>query len=228
MDGTTTWGSRLPSCPTHIATITDRPSREIPLTLRVDHSVLTKIRPEYSKFLFDAFSSREPVSTPHQVRGRLSLENALRTRTRTPSCPLVWHLHPRRNRRQQPIMPVHRSSYSRQARLIDCRRRSRAAPVRRARRPRGRRRVRPRSSAPARILSASGRSARGRRISCRRNRSPARPAPVRARHAAERCRSCVRSDRSAAPAPPGIRLRDRAGCEARARNRDRDGNPSPR
>src|ERR1700730_17052873 len=27
--------------------------------------------------LFDAFSSREPVSTPHQVRGRLSLENAL-------------------------------------------------------------------------------------------------------------------------------------------------------
>ena len=28
-------------------------------------------------FCFDAFSSREPVSTPHQVRGRLSLENAL-------------------------------------------------------------------------------------------------------------------------------------------------------
>jgi hypothetical protein len=27
--------------------------------------------------LFDAFSSREPVSTPHQVRGRLSLENAI-------------------------------------------------------------------------------------------------------------------------------------------------------
>jgi hypothetical protein len=27
-------------------------------------------------FYFDAFSSREPVSTPHQVRGRLSLENA--------------------------------------------------------------------------------------------------------------------------------------------------------
>src|SRR3954465_7103469 len=27
--------------------------------------------------LFDAFSSRKPVSTPHQVRGRLSLENAL-------------------------------------------------------------------------------------------------------------------------------------------------------
>jgi hypothetical protein len=25
---------------------------------------------------FDAFSSREPVPTPHQVRGRLSLENA--------------------------------------------------------------------------------------------------------------------------------------------------------
>ena len=28
-------------------------------------------------FSFDAFSRREPVSTPHQVRGRLSLENAL-------------------------------------------------------------------------------------------------------------------------------------------------------
>src|SRR3984893_10274269 len=27
-------------------------------------------------FHFDALSSREPVSTPHQVRGRLSLENA--------------------------------------------------------------------------------------------------------------------------------------------------------
>jgi hypothetical protein len=27
-------------------------------------------------FCFDAFSLREPVSTPHQVRGRLSLENA--------------------------------------------------------------------------------------------------------------------------------------------------------
>jgi hypothetical protein len=31
-----------------------------------------------SNSLFDAFSSREPVSTPDQVRGRLSLENALR------------------------------------------------------------------------------------------------------------------------------------------------------
>jgi hypothetical protein len=30
-------------------------------------------------FLFDAFSSREPVSTPDQVRGRLSLENTLLT-----------------------------------------------------------------------------------------------------------------------------------------------------
>jgi hypothetical protein len=30
-----------------------------------------------SGFLFDAFSSREPVSIPHQVRGRLSLENAM-------------------------------------------------------------------------------------------------------------------------------------------------------
>src|SRR5437868_15525220 len=28
-------------------------------------------------YWFDAFSYREPVSTPHQVRGRLSLENAL-------------------------------------------------------------------------------------------------------------------------------------------------------
>jgi hypothetical protein len=28
---------------------------------------------------FDAFSSREPVSTSDQVRGRLSLENALKT-----------------------------------------------------------------------------------------------------------------------------------------------------
>jgi hypothetical protein len=27
--------------------------------------------------LFYAFASRKPVSTPHQVRGRLSLENAL-------------------------------------------------------------------------------------------------------------------------------------------------------
>src|SRR5258708_32626254 len=37
-------------------------------------------RPELSLALdscFDAFSSREPVSTPDQVRGRLSLENAL-------------------------------------------------------------------------------------------------------------------------------------------------------
>jgi hypothetical protein len=30
-------------------------------------------------FCFDAFSSRKPVSTPDQVRGRLSLENALIT-----------------------------------------------------------------------------------------------------------------------------------------------------
>src|SRR5438445_12475325 len=33
-----------------------------------------------SEPLFDAFSSREPVPTPHRVRGRLSLE---------PACPLV-------------------------------------------------------------------------------------------------------------------------------------------
>jgi hypothetical protein len=32
---------------------------------------------ENATHLFDAFSSREPVSTPHQVRGRLSLENAI-------------------------------------------------------------------------------------------------------------------------------------------------------
>jgi hypothetical protein len=31
-------------------------------------------------FLFAAFSSREPVSIPHQVRDRLSLENALNRR----------------------------------------------------------------------------------------------------------------------------------------------------
>jgi hypothetical protein len=30
-----------------------------------------------SRCCFDAFSSREPLSTPDQVRGRLSLENAL-------------------------------------------------------------------------------------------------------------------------------------------------------
>src|ERR1700685_3626739 len=34
------------------------------------------------RFWFDAFSSREPVSTPDQVRGRLSLENALACSTR--------------------------------------------------------------------------------------------------------------------------------------------------
>jgi hypothetical protein len=28
-------------------------------------------------FLFDALSSREPAATPDQVRGRLSLENAM-------------------------------------------------------------------------------------------------------------------------------------------------------
>jgi hypothetical protein len=30
-----------------------------------------------SRLCFDAFSSPEPVPTPHQVRGRLSLENAM-------------------------------------------------------------------------------------------------------------------------------------------------------
>ena len=34
---------------------------------------------------FDAFSSREPVSTPDQVRGGLSLENALTTETASTS-----------------------------------------------------------------------------------------------------------------------------------------------
>jgi hypothetical protein len=33
--------------------------------------------PWLAYFSFDAFSSREPASTPDQVRGRLSLENAL-------------------------------------------------------------------------------------------------------------------------------------------------------
>jgi hypothetical protein len=33
--------------------------------------------PEAPDSCFDAFSSRKPVSTPHQVRGRLLLENAL-------------------------------------------------------------------------------------------------------------------------------------------------------
>src|SRR5882672_12523286 len=50
-------------------------------------------------FYFDAFSSREPVPTPDQVRGRLSLENATGgydrkarsrnrlSRTARPACP---------------------------------------------------------------------------------------------------------------------------------------------
>jgi hypothetical protein len=36
-------------------------------------------------FCFDAFSSREPVPTPYPVRGRLSLENAVRVRRRRPT-----------------------------------------------------------------------------------------------------------------------------------------------
>jgi hypothetical protein len=36
-----------------------------------------RIRTEALIFCFDAFSSREPASTPHQVRGRLSHENTL-------------------------------------------------------------------------------------------------------------------------------------------------------
>ena len=40
-------------------------------------SVLIEFRTEALNSCFDAFSSREPVSTPDQVRGRLSLENAL-------------------------------------------------------------------------------------------------------------------------------------------------------
>src|SRR5712691_8379101 len=39
--------------------------------------VVADPRPELAS-CSDAFSSREPVPTPHQVRGRLSLENALR------------------------------------------------------------------------------------------------------------------------------------------------------
>src|SRR5260370_39190457 len=38
--------------------------------------------PRLCLFIFDAFSSREPATTPHQVRGRLSLENALERRLR--------------------------------------------------------------------------------------------------------------------------------------------------
>jgi hypothetical protein len=36
--------------------------------------------PRIEALYFDAFSSREPVSIPHQVRDRLSLENALNQR----------------------------------------------------------------------------------------------------------------------------------------------------
>src|SRR5438445_12118359 len=35
------------------------------------------LAPDWGLFCFDAFSSREPVPTPHLVRGRLSLENAM-------------------------------------------------------------------------------------------------------------------------------------------------------
>src|SRR5476649_1646985 len=42
-----------------------------------------------STSLFDAFSSREPVSTPHQVRDRLSLENALGSFTFRPASPCI-------------------------------------------------------------------------------------------------------------------------------------------
>ena len=38
-----------------------------------------RIRTEALDSCFDAFSSREPVSNPDQVRGRLSLENAITT-----------------------------------------------------------------------------------------------------------------------------------------------------
>jgi hypothetical protein len=40
-------------------------------------SVLIESEPEALAFLFDGFSSREPVSTPHQSASRLSLENAI-------------------------------------------------------------------------------------------------------------------------------------------------------
>src|ERR1700748_1046905 len=40
------------------------------------HSALIDPEPGF-RFLFDAFSSREPVSMPDQARDRLSLENAM-------------------------------------------------------------------------------------------------------------------------------------------------------
>ena len=40
-------------------------------------SVPIESEPRLQSFVFDTFSSREPVSTPDQVRGSLSLENAL-------------------------------------------------------------------------------------------------------------------------------------------------------
>src|SRR5260370_3780294 len=46
----------------------------IPGTARIGKENASESRPGP---FFDAFSSREPVPTPHQVRGRLSLENAL-------------------------------------------------------------------------------------------------------------------------------------------------------
>jgi hypothetical protein len=41
-------------------------------------------------FLSDAFSSREPVSTPHQVRGRLSLESAISQNYPLMACTEHW------------------------------------------------------------------------------------------------------------------------------------------
>jgi hypothetical protein len=55
--------------------MTDRPSNEILLTPHASGAFgFVETKP---KSLFDAFSSREPVSTPDRVRGRPSLENAL-------------------------------------------------------------------------------------------------------------------------------------------------------
>src|SRR5450755_770664 len=55
----------------------DRLRRNPPACASGALSVLIESEPG-SNPCFDAFSSREPVSTPDQVRGRLSLENALK------------------------------------------------------------------------------------------------------------------------------------------------------
>jgi hypothetical protein len=55
---------------------------------------------------FDAFSSCEPVSTPHQVRGRLSLENALgEGRASAPTGGASQDLYPQSVRRRMAVAP---------------------------------------------------------------------------------------------------------------------------